>query len=81
MTVFDAIGTHTGPSDHLSAVAEISLIDHPQIEPLRAAHADAPRWLVGRDDDDLAGSAALSKACMALAHAHRILEDTLCQNY
>ena len=49
MTVFDATCTHTGPSDHLSAVPEISLIDHLQIEPLRAAHTDAPRWLVGRE--------------------------------
>ena len=48
MTVFDAFGTHSGPSDQLSAVPEISLEDHPHIEPLRAAHARrAAVWLVG----------------------------------
>ena len=85
MTVFDATGTHTGPSDHLSAVPEISLIDHPQIEPLRAAQADAPRWLVGRDDDDLvSGTCGLIQGLhgtWACTEPQRILEDTLCQEY
>ena len=65
MTDTGATGTHTGRYDQLFSVPEISQVDHPQLEPIRAAHgpstAVARASVVGRDDDALAGSEASPK--------------------
>ena len=73
MTGSDATGTSTGPYDQLPAVLEISHVDHPQLEPLRANLG----WNAVLVDVAITTSKPWAKPQMRHADTSRIVDGTL----